>query len=203
MTTPIAFIDLETTGLNVYYSSIIELGAIVNGVEKSWFVRIPVKLSQFITDLTRITDHMLETEGVPLKTALVEFMAFITNDGAPILVGHNLMSFDRRFLLEELTDCGLDVQYNQFKQFLCVDTLYISQYLNKSESHSLAATCKALNITINGVHRALYDCRLTCGILNHIQNYDTAMAIGVCMHAHFQKSELEAIVAAVISFHSK
>lgn len=96
--------DIETTGLNTNpvgreMDRIIELGAvkIENGkiCEKfSSFVACPVRLSAEIINLTGITDEMLI--GAPdIKEVIADFFKFC--DGC-VLVGHNIIGFDGKFI---------------------------------------------------------------------------------------------------------
>ena len=96
--------DIETTGLNSNpvgqeMDRIIEIGAvkIVDGkiCEKfSTFVACPVQLEERITELTGITNDMLV--GAPdIKDVIADFYKFC--DGC-VLVGHNLIGFDGKFV---------------------------------------------------------------------------------------------------------
>ena len=85
-------IDLETTGLDENEHEIIELGAIRirNGqiVDKFQCLVCPNnEIPDFISKLTGITNDMVENEGIELKQALIQFVAFIGND---MIVGHNI-----------------------------------------------------------------------------------------------------------------
>ena len=91
--------DLETTGLNVESDEIIEVGAVkvVEGrltEQFTCFVNIHKPLSPFISDLTGISDAMLQREGYEKQAVIEEFVKFC--DGYDLL-GHNLM-FDYKFM---------------------------------------------------------------------------------------------------------
>ncbi len=94
--------DLETTGFSPLKDVIIEIAARKilpdkASEDREWLVKIePRKLTQNIVGLTGITDDLLDTEGVRIRGAIREFAAFA--DGLP-LVGHNVLRFDRSFLL--------------------------------------------------------------------------------------------------------
>ena len=75
--TAVVFFDVETTGFSPDYDRIIELaalkieqteeGALKVAGQMDRLVRLPDKLNipAKITELTRITDEMLKTEGIP------------------------------------------------------------------------------------------------------------------------------------------
>ena len=91
--------DLETTGLHPASDTILELGAILveNDHPAATFSRLiktDAAIPKHISDLTGIDRSLMEQEGLPLPTALAEFLEFI---GSRPLVGYNI-SFDMSFL---------------------------------------------------------------------------------------------------------
>ena len=97
-----AVVDLETTGLDCWNDLIIELGVavVLPGREptlESALVQIERELSAEIVNLTGITTRMLDREGRSIDDALAWFVARV---GLLPLVGHNIIRFDRGFLLE-------------------------------------------------------------------------------------------------------
>ena len=91
-------IDLETTGLDPEYESIIEIAAMrVNGnavVDSlSSLINPGYEIDEFITDLTGITNEMLAS-APPIEDYLPEFLEFIKDS---VLVGHNV-NFDINFI---------------------------------------------------------------------------------------------------------
>ena len=91
-------VDLETTGLSPKENKIIEIGAIkvIDGeVAGSFetFVNPRVAISSRITELTGITDEMVQ--GAPYEKEAVE--SFIEFCGDNLLLGHNVR-FDYSFL---------------------------------------------------------------------------------------------------------
>ena len=98
--------DLETTGLSAHFDHIIEFGAvrIKNGrtVDKmQMFVKPPVKISQFIQDLTSIRESDV-ANAKPIDEAIDDILSFIGDDA---LVAHNA-GFDIDFLQENLKRLG-------------------------------------------------------------------------------------------------
>ena len=162
-------IDIETTGLDLVYNSIIEVSAVrVRGCEVqdkfSSLIKPPKHypffgdgeyyyIDEFITELTGITNEMLddapEAEGV-----LQEFVKFIGDD---LLVGHNV-NFDINFLYEAMSR-GLGIPLkNDF-----IDTMRFSRKLfPTSEHHRACDLAKNCDIPYENAHRALNDSMITC-----------------------------------------
>ena len=97
-----AVVDLETTGLDCWNDLIIEIGICVvrpgeTPATDSALVRIDRPLPANITRLTGITDRDLQSRGMSIDDALAWFVECAA--GLP-LVGHNIIRFDRAFLLE-------------------------------------------------------------------------------------------------------
>ena len=95
--------DLETTGFSDSRDKIIEIGAIAvkDGKIVDRFSQLcnPGKfISQKITELTGITNQMLENE-ITSEEAVISFLNWIKIQGTEKLaIGHNIASFDNRML---------------------------------------------------------------------------------------------------------
>ena len=145
-------VDIETTGLNPRTEKIIEIGAVrvrsgrIEG-EFTTFVQPEKKVSSFITELTGITDAMLD--GVPKKeSALRAFFDFARQD---TLLGHNI-SFDYSFLKKNIEEIG--------EKFVRkgIDTLKIARKLLPDlEDRSLTNLCHYYQIENTHAHRAKED----------------------------------------------
>ena len=151
--------DLETTGLSPRTDKIIEIGAVIikNGVEVDryqTFVDPHQKLLKETTDLTGITDDMLE--GAPsIEEALPAFMEFV---GGRVLVAHNA-DFDTAFIRQACMDLGYAYPYTS------ADTLVLSQNLmTKLTRHKLNLVADALSLPEFNHHRAADDA-VTCGMI--------------------------------------
>ena len=97
-----AVVDLETTGLDCWNDLIIEIGICVvrpgeTPATDSVLVKIDRPLPANITRLTGITDRDLQSRGMSIDDALAWF---VERTGGMPLVGHNIIRFDRAFLLE-------------------------------------------------------------------------------------------------------
>ena len=101
--------DLETTGLYSVRHEIIEIAAIryrkgsTNHQTIQALVRPLKKLPKKITEITGITQEMLDAKGEPLADAMRDFMAFIGSDR---LVTFNA-EFDMAFLHAATARLGL------------------------------------------------------------------------------------------------
>ena len=144
-------IDVETTGTSPEYCEIIELEAIKirNGEITDKFVSF-IKPSEsipsFITDLTGITDDMVN-DSPKIYDVIGNFKDFIGND---VIVGHNV-TFDIRFL-------------NEQEDFLndYFDTLSTSRkLLPNMPHHRLKDLIAYFNILTDKLHRSLEDCLAT------------------------------------------
>lgn len=147
--------DLETTGLSPLQDDIIELSALkVKGGEIvdtfSTLVnpgrRIPYQASR----VNGITDEMV-ADAPHIDEVLTEFVSFIELD---VLVGHNIHTFDMKFLNKAATDLfGLMIN-NDY-----IDTLPMSRLcLPQLKTHKLVDISAHFQISSEGAHRALNDC---------------------------------------------
>ncbi|MDD3600728.1 MAG: PolC-type DNA polymerase III [Defluviitoga tunisiensis] len=148
--------DLETTGLEPALNEIIEIGAVklkdMKIVSKFHSLVKPKKpVSQFTTNLTGITNEMLEKEN-PIEVVLPEFLSFIENT---ILVAHNA-EFDYRFLREWVSKV-----YNEHFEQTYIDTLALSKSLLNLKGYSLDKVVDELNLGNFEHHRAHEDANVT------------------------------------------
>lgn len=144
-------LDLETTGLDPKKDKIIEIGAarVVDGEVKAvyqTFVKPGRKLSEKVTELTGITDSMLEGEREQ-NDAIMELLEFLGDD---ILLGHSIL-FDFSFVKR----CA--VNHRLTYEAEAIDTLKIARRcLPDLPSRSLPALCEHFDIRRSS-HRALED----------------------------------------------
>ena len=150
-------LDVETTGLSPVFDAIIELSAVRfrDGKEVDSFSQLVdpgFELDDFITDLTGITDAMLQ--GMPsIEAALPRFLDFLGDD---LLVGHNV-NFDVNFIYDACGANGLPLLRNDF-----VDTMRLSRRLYKDwPDHKLDTLLDRLGLGSRSEHRAENDARLT------------------------------------------
>ena len=148
-------LDIETTGLK-RTEEIIEIGAIRirggKGVAKfSRLVRPRKSIPYLICEVTGITNEMV-SNAARIEDVLPELLDFIGED---ILVGHNIVSFDSKFICREAAELGINLKNPLF------DTLTYAKKLKKitamPQSLSLTSLCECLNISRDNAHRAYDD----------------------------------------------
>ena len=154
-------IDIETTGLDVARSAIIEIGAVhvrngaVSGRFQTFLTPEPYQsLSPFITNLTGITDDMV-MEAPDIETILPQFLEFV---GDAVLVAHNA-SFDVSFIEQ-------NCRYQDITpDFTSVDTVAMARILLPTLSKfKLNVVANALHISLENHHRAVDDAGATAEI---------------------------------------
>jgi len=149
-------LDLETTGLDPERHEIIEIGAIRikrNSIHHDGFlslVRPKKKVPQKITDMTGITQAMLDEKGEPLEKAIREFHEFV---GDLRLVAYNA-EFDMAFLQRAGREYGIE-----FKN----DVSCVLKMARRAWPHRKSFKLKDLatdgGLDMSDQHRALADCK--------------------------------------------
>jgi DNA polymerase-3 subunit epsilon len=152
--TPLAFVDLETTGGSISEHRITEIGVVeagLHGVSRwSTLVDPQQPIPPFIQQLTGITDDMVR--GAPTFTDIAAEL-FERLDGK-LFVAHNA-SFDRGFLRSEFRRAGLSFN----PDVLC--TVRLSRSLYPAEKrHGLDALVERHMLVPSARHRALADADL-------------------------------------------
>jgi DNA polymerase-3 subunit epsilon len=161
MTTPLAFIDFETTGLSPESGdriievgiAVLHQGRIVDRYQS--FVNPQVRIPYEVVALTGIDDAMVR----PAPTAdqvMHEVMEFV---GKLPLVAHNA-SFDQRFM-----DCELKrIRRQRPNEFIC--SLRVARRVYPTApNHKLATLVRLARVTpAEQYHRALGDAEMTAGL---------------------------------------
>ncbi|KVN05595.1 MULTISPECIES: exonuclease domain-containing protein [unclassified Burkholderia] len=152
--TPLAFVDLETTGGSAAEHRITEIGVVVVNANhvSTWTTLVDPRqpIPPFIQQLTGITDAMVR--GAPTFADIASAL-FERLDGK-LFVAHNA-SFDRGFLRAEFERAG--VAFNP--DVLC--TVRLSRALFPRESrHGLDALIERHALAPSARHRALADADL-------------------------------------------
>lgn len=151
--------DIETTGFSAKFDEIIEIAGVKveNGrmTERfSKFIRPERAIPPHITELTRITNEMVEN-AEPVSVVLKEFLDFCQDC---TLVAHNA-TFDTGFLKKFCE------KLNYSFDFCYIDTVGLSRRLvKKIKRHKLNNVAKALGFTFEGHHRAINDAEITAKI---------------------------------------
>ncbi|MCR4907831.1 MAG: topoisomerase DNA-binding C4 zinc finger domain-containing protein [Lachnospiraceae bacterium] len=149
--------DLETTGTSCYKDRVVEISAlkVVDGQivdEFSTLVNPECPIPFYASQVNGITDDMVE--NAPLFTdALKEFLEFA---GDMILVGHNIHSFDLKFIYRDCEEYFGEIPDNDY-----IDTLKMARMcLPELRHHTLSDLASYYGISTEGAHRALNDCRM-------------------------------------------
>jgi DNA polymerase III epsilon subunit family exonuclease len=157
-TLPTQFIvlDLETTGLSPERDEIIEVGAIRTnrdtGARTAFqkLVKPDIRVPKHITEITGISQTMVEIEGRPLKEVLTEFIEFIQD--LPLVTFN--ASFDMSFLQNAAKRHGLVID----NPYTCA--LQMARHAwPELPSHRLVDLARIRNLPDDDNHRALGDCK--------------------------------------------
>lgn len=146
--------DFETTGVSFYNDEIIEIAAVrVRDGEiidtYAQLVNPGRSIPDRATAVNGITDSMVADQP-GLDEVLDSFLAFLGDD---ILIGHNIHTFDMKFLyrdIEKYKGSSLDNDY--------LDTLNMAKMLYPEMHHrTLSDMANRFDISTEGAHRALAD----------------------------------------------
>lgn len=149
------YYDFETTGLNPFYSKIIEYAFLrENNNELITSLIFPgIKISKKITEITGIEQKQLV--GKPLMVnKIFEIIKFLDKENTDVyLVAHNNDGFDKWFFKTALNEYT-DIEFNKYKY---IDTLILSKMLLPDRwSYSMKSLCEYFKINLNA-HRASED----------------------------------------------
>lgn len=155
-------LDLETTGLDPEWDSIIEIGMVrvrhgEVAAEYGTLVNPGVEIDEFITELTGITNDMLAAAPA-LPEVLPAARDFLGDD---IILGHNI-NFDINFIYDNCEYQGLKPVSNGY-----IDTMRISRRVLPDLKHyRLRDIVNALGVNHAQAHRAIGDCHATIDCYN-------------------------------------
>lgn len=162
LTRPLAFFDLETTGINISHDRIIEIGIVKimpDGeiVKKRKLINPEMTISQETIDIHGITNEMVK-DAPTFKEAANEIKQFL--DDAD-LGGFNSNKFDIPLLVEEFLRVGIDFNMKDRKM---IDAQKI---FHKKEPRNLAAAYQFYcDKELLNAHSALADIEATWEILD-------------------------------------
>lgn len=158
---PIAFIDLETTGINISTDKIVEIAIVritPDGKKtvKRKLINPQMPIPKASTDIHGITDEMVK-DAPTFKQAANEIKQFLEHCD---LGGYNSNRFDIPMLIEEFLRIGLDFSTTGRKM---VD---VQKVFHMMEQRTLGAAYKFYcNKTLEGAHSAEVDATATWEIL--------------------------------------
>ena len=155
LTRPLAFIDLETTGINISLDRIVEIAIVKISPDGTKLVKrklinplMPIPKAS--SDIHGITDEMVK-DAPSFKQVANEFKQFIDN---------NSNRFDVPMLLEEFLRAGLDFSIDGKKM------LDVQKVFHMMEQRTLSAAYKFYcNKTLEGAHSAEHDATATWEVL--------------------------------------
>ena len=149
--------DLETTGISCNYDEIIEISAVKvrNGKiidEFSELVNPGRSIPYAASMVNNISDEMV-AGALTIDAVMPQFLVFAGDD---ILVGHNINSFDMKFVYR---DC--EKHFGQIPSNDYIDTLKIAKMVFPEWKHRrLGDLAEHYGISTAGAHRALADCKM-------------------------------------------
>ncbi|MFP5042753.1 exonuclease domain-containing protein [Parasediminibacterium sp. JCM 36343] len=158
---PLAFIDLETTGINITNDRIVEIGIVKimadgSKVVKRKLINPTIPIPQASSDIHGITDEMVK-DAPTFKQVANEVKQFIENCD---LGGYNSNRFDLPVLIEEFSRAGLEFSVEGKK---LVD---VQKVFHLMEQRTLSAAYKFYcNKVLEGAHGAEADALATWEVL--------------------------------------
>jgi len=166
---PIAFIDLETTGINISTDKIIEIAIVKilpDGTKqvKRKLLNPQMPIPKASTDIHGITDEMVK-DAPTFKQVANEIKQYLDNCD---MGGYNSNRFDVPMLIEEFLRIGLDFSVEGRKM---VD---VQKVFHLMEQRTLGAAYKFYcSKTLEGAHSAEVDATATWEILlAQVERYD-------------------------------
>lgn len=176
-------LDIETTGLNIMFNTIIELGVIeiINGKVKTEYSKL-FGGGHSSMYLVRKIHHIKDSERKGKKTfkECAEKIASFLSDS--IIITHNGNAFDIPMIEQKLHDAGYEI-----KNFKSIDTLQLVRKMRKDENveeekkqtkrNTLGSLCKEFGLIYGGEngdksHRGLEDAEATVDLLFYLINND-------------------------------
>lgn len=161
LTRPIAFIDLETTGINISTDKIVEIAIVKIAIDGSKIVKrklinpqMPIPAASSV--IHGITNEMVK-DAPTFKQAANEIKQFIENCD---LAGYNSNRFDIPMLIEEFLRAGLEFNVDDKK------LLDVQKVFHMMEQRTLGAAYKFYcNKQLENAHSAEVDATATWEIL--------------------------------------
>ena len=149
--------DLETTGISAVNDAVIEISAVKVQQGKvvetfSTLVNPQRPIPYRASEVNHIYDDMVK-DALVFEKALADFDAFI---GGSYLVGHNIHTFDMKFIWRDSEEYWGRTIANDY-----VDTLPLAKLcLPRLTHYRLVDLAAHYRISTDGAHRALADCSM-------------------------------------------
>lgn len=169
--------DLETTGISYVKDRIIEISAVKAADGRvtdtfSTLVNPQRPIPYGATQVNGITDEMVKDAPV-IQEALADFLDFVKDD---VLVGHNIHSFDLKFIERDARELfGREIT-NDY-----IDTLYMARScLPQLSHHKLTDLAAYFHINTDGAHRALNDCMMNQQCYEQMAEIQKGLSLEIC-----------------------
>jgi len=149
--------DLETTGISCVTDKVIEISALKVKKGKvidefSTLVNPECHIPFYASRVNGITDKMVK-DSPGFQEAFADFLEFVEE---AVLVGHNIHTFDMKFLYRDANLFWKQTVSNDY-----VDTLQLARVcLPQLSNYKLTDLAEYYGISSEGAHRALCDCRM-------------------------------------------
>ncbi|MBN2614219.1 MAG: 3'-5' exonuclease [Bacteroidales bacterium] len=158
---PLAFFDIESTGLNVIRDRIVELCIVKvhpgsKTETKTWLLNPEIPISKEASDIHGITDEMVQDKPT-FKQVAHDVERFLANSD---LAGYNSNRFDIPMLVEELMRAGIDFEVEN-RRFVDVQNIFM-----KMEPRTLKAAYRFyVQKELENAHSAEADVMATYEVL--------------------------------------
>ena len=159
--------DFETTGVRANCDKIIEIGAVkVRDHEivdrYSQLINPECHIPAGASNVNGIYDYMVCDKPV-IYDAISDFIEFIGDD---ILIGHNIATFDMKFLYRDIERI-YEEPYNKLDNRY-LDTLKMARRKLNLKNNKLTDLAEYFGISSTGAHRALADVEMNMRIYEEL-----------------------------------
>ncbi|MBI2259015.1 MAG: 3'-5' exonuclease [Flavobacteriia bacterium] len=161
LTRPIAFFDIESTGINVSKDRIVEIAIVkinVDGSKETFhsLVNPQMSIPAQVVEIHGIDDD--KVKNAPIFSAIAEEIKLFLNSAD--LAGYNSYKLDIPLLVEEFLRAGTEIDFDNRK---VVD---VQNIFHKMEQRTLSAAYKFYcNKDLQNAHSALIDTEATLEVL--------------------------------------
>jgi DNA polymerase III alpha subunit (gram-positive type) len=171
----LAFVDIETTGLNEKEHEIIEIAALVykpseDKVIDEWETKVAPSHIETASDYAlKITGYInnpkLYTNN--LKSALIKLNSVVKQC---MIIGQNI-EFDLKFLRRNMEEQGIEPSFDRHRKLDLMALAWFSVKDSNIPGMSLADLCDHFSVSNVGAHGALIDCRRAFDIYRNLISY--------------------------------